>query len=224
MPLALRQQSFLRVRKHDRSIGRARRRRHVARVLLVSGRVGDDEFPPRRGEVAIGDIDGNALFALGLQSVGKQGQVDLVVTAFPGSIGHGGKLVAEDLTRIVQESSDQRALAVVDAARRDEPQNAAAGVSGLPPGRIPFVFARCQLAKLRQAGDIESVQRSWMMRSLTIAAQLQWGMRLQLHYHWSFPAIRNIPPSCGAPWKRPKSGRPCASPHVHSPVRKRSRR
>ena len=40
------------------------------------GRVGDDELAPRRGEVAIGHVDGDALLALGLQAVGEQGEVD----------------------------------------------------------------------------------------------------------------------------------------------------
>ena len=46
--------------------------RHVARVLLVARRIGDDELAPRRGEIAIGDVDGDALLALGLQAVGEQ--------------------------------------------------------------------------------------------------------------------------------------------------------
>src|SRR5690606_21487429 len=41
---------------------------HVARVLLVAGRVGDDELAFGRGEVAVRDVDGDALFALGLQA------------------------------------------------------------------------------------------------------------------------------------------------------------
>ena len=42
---------------------------HVARVLLVARRIRDDELALRGGEVAIGHVDGDALFALGLQSV-----------------------------------------------------------------------------------------------------------------------------------------------------------
>jgi hypothetical protein len=38
---------------------------HVARVLLVARRVGDDELAPVGGEVAVGDVDGDALLALG---------------------------------------------------------------------------------------------------------------------------------------------------------------
>ncbi len=52
--------------------------RHVAGVLLVARRVGDDELALRRREVAVGDVDGDALLALGLQAVGEQREVDLV--------------------------------------------------------------------------------------------------------------------------------------------------
>jgi hypothetical protein len=40
----------------------------------MAGGVGDDEFPLGRGEVAVGDVDGDALFAFGLESVGEQGR------------------------------------------------------------------------------------------------------------------------------------------------------
>ncbi len=57
---------------------------HVARVLDVAGRVGDDELPQWGGEVAVGDVDGDALLALGPQAVGEQGQVGVLVTALGG--------------------------------------------------------------------------------------------------------------------------------------------
>src|SRR5439155_17936589 len=46
---------------------------HVAGVLHVAGGVGDDELAPGGGEVAVGDVDGDALLALGAQPVGEQG-------------------------------------------------------------------------------------------------------------------------------------------------------
>ncbi len=48
---------------------------HIARVLFVPRRVGDDEFPFRRGKIAVCHIDRNALFAFGFQSVGQDGEV-----------------------------------------------------------------------------------------------------------------------------------------------------
>ncbi len=51
--------------------------RHVARVLNVAGRVGDDEAAPVGGEIAVGDVDGDALLALGGKSIDDEGEVDL---------------------------------------------------------------------------------------------------------------------------------------------------
>ena len=54
------------VDEQDGEVRGRRAGRHVARVLLVAGRVGEDELAPRGREVAIGDVDGDALLALGL--------------------------------------------------------------------------------------------------------------------------------------------------------------
>ena len=54
---------------------------HVARVLNVAGRVGDDELALRRREVAVRDVDGDALLALGAQAVGEQREVHLLLAA-----------------------------------------------------------------------------------------------------------------------------------------------
>ena len=59
----------------------SRRHAYIASLLgiphlLVARRVGDDEFAPMRGEVAIGDIDGDALLALGREAVDEEGEVD----------------------------------------------------------------------------------------------------------------------------------------------------
>ena len=43
----------------------------------MSGGIGDDEFAFGRGEVSVGDVDGDALFALVFESVGEQAQVDM---------------------------------------------------------------------------------------------------------------------------------------------------
>ena len=50
---------------------------HVARVLLVARRVGDDELAPLGGEEAVGDVDGDALLALGRQPIDEQREVEL---------------------------------------------------------------------------------------------------------------------------------------------------
>ena len=108
--------------EHDREVRGGGAGDHVARVLNVAGRVGDDELAPRRGEVAVGDVDGDALLALGAQAVGQQRQVDLGVAAPAAGPLDGGELVLEDALRVVQQAADERALAVVDRAGGGEAQ------------------------------------------------------------------------------------------------------
>ena len=69
-----------RIDEDDGHVRRARARDHVARVLHMPRRVGDDELPLRRGEVTVGDIDGDALLAFGAKAVGEIGEIDLAAT------------------------------------------------------------------------------------------------------------------------------------------------
>jgi hypothetical protein len=48
----------------------------------VARRIGDDVLARAGREVAVGDVYGDALFALGLQAIGKQRQVDGAKAAF----------------------------------------------------------------------------------------------------------------------------------------------
>ena len=84
------------------------------------GRVGDDELALVGGEEAIGDVDGDALLALGGEAVDQQREVDLAaLRAHLLGVGlQRGQLVLEDHLRFVEQAPDQRALAVVDATRR----------------------------------------------------------------------------------------------------------
>jgi hypothetical protein len=88
----------------------------------VARRVGDDELAPRRGEVAVGDVDGDALLALGLEAVGEQREIDPARAAAQRRALERGELVLVDRARVVEQPPDQRALAVVDAAGGDEAQ------------------------------------------------------------------------------------------------------
>jgi hypothetical protein len=65
VPPRLRAQARCGIDQNERDVGARRAGRHVARVLLVSGRVGDDEFALRRRKEAVGDVDGDLLLALG---------------------------------------------------------------------------------------------------------------------------------------------------------------
>ena len=42
----------------------------------MAGRVGNDEFASRRGEITIRDVDGNALFAFRAQAIGQQRKIE----------------------------------------------------------------------------------------------------------------------------------------------------
>src|SRR3954467_12081448 len=124
MPARLREQPFARIDQDHGRFGSARAGDHVARVLLVSRRVGDDEFAARGGEVAVGYIDGDALLTLGLQAVGDERKIHRgLAPALRGAL-HRGELIFEDGAAVVQQTSDQRALAVVYAACGDEAYDA----------------------------------------------------------------------------------------------------
>ena len=49
-----------------------------ARVLFVAGRIRDDELALVGGEIAVRDVDRDALLTLGRQTVDKQRKVDLI--------------------------------------------------------------------------------------------------------------------------------------------------
>ena len=67
-----------------------------------------------RREVAVGDVDRDALLALGPEPVGEQREVHVLVTPGHARTLDGLELVLEDLFRVVEQAADQRGLAVVD--------------------------------------------------------------------------------------------------------------
>ena len=78
MPPGLRQHALAGIDQQHREIGGRGAGRHVARVLLVARAVGDDERAARRREIAVGDIDRDALLALVLEPVEQQREIDVV--------------------------------------------------------------------------------------------------------------------------------------------------
>ena len=78
MAEGLRQQALARIDQDHREVGVGGAGRHVAGILLVAGRVGDDERARRRREIAIGDVDGDALLALGFEAVDQQREIDVL--------------------------------------------------------------------------------------------------------------------------------------------------
>ena len=118
----LRHHTVPRIDEQNGKLRRAGGGHHVARVLLVAGRVGDDELAQRGREIAIRDVDGDALLALGDEAVGQERQVQRRAALLRCALD-GGKLVGQDRLGVVEQAADQRALAVVDAARGQEPQH-----------------------------------------------------------------------------------------------------
>ena len=104
------------VDEHHDGVGGGRAGHHVAGVLHVTGAVGEDERPRARGEVAVGDVDRDALLALGAEAVGEQREVELAVreAALGGRARDLLELVGEDRLGVVQQAADERRLAVVD--------------------------------------------------------------------------------------------------------------
>ena len=82
----------------------------------MARRISDDELPLRRGEVAVGDVDRDALFAFGAQAIGEEREVHGVEP-----LGLAGALdarhgVFEHLLGVVKQPANERALAVIDGA------------------------------------------------------------------------------------------------------------
>ena len=79
MAAGLGQHTLSRVDEDHGSVGGRGACDHVARVLLVAGRVSDDELAPARREVPVRDVDRDALLALGCESVQQQREVEPAV-------------------------------------------------------------------------------------------------------------------------------------------------
>ena len=116
MASALLDDSLTGVDQDDREVGRRGSGDHVAGVLHMAGSVGDDELAVRGRKVAVGDIDGDSLLALGAESVGEICQIDLAATGDVRGAFEGFDLVLHERLGVVEETSDQGRLAVVDGA------------------------------------------------------------------------------------------------------------
>ena len=77
VPAGLGEDALAGVDQDHREVGRGGAGDHVAGVLLVARGVGDDELALVGGEEPVGDVDGDALLALGGQPVDQQGEVEV---------------------------------------------------------------------------------------------------------------------------------------------------
>ena len=125
MPPRLRQHALARVDQDHREIGGRCAGDHVAGILFMPWRVGDDELALFRREEAIGDVDRNSLLTFGGKAIDQQREIDFLSLA-AGALRirfERGELILEDHLRIVEQPPDQRRFAVVHRAASDEPKH-----------------------------------------------------------------------------------------------------
>ena len=125
MPAGLGQHALARVDEDDGELGGRGAGDHVARVLLVAGGIGDDELALLGAEEAVGDVDGDALLALGGQAIDQQREVDRFALGAD-ALGVGLQrlqVVLEDHVRVIEHPPDQGGLAVIDRPAGDEAQH-----------------------------------------------------------------------------------------------------
>ena len=99
-------------------------RGHVSGVLLVTRTVGDDELAFAGAEVAIGHIDGDALFTFTFEPIHQKRKVRLFTrgAALDAVAGDSLKLVFIDHFGVVQKAANERAFAIINTATREETQ------------------------------------------------------------------------------------------------------
>jgi len=115
------------VHQQHQHVGGGRAGDGVAGVLHMAGAVREHEAAFRSGEVAVGDVDGDALLALGSQAVGEQGEIDIGQATVLADSFHGGQLVGQDRLGVVQQPPDQGRLAIVHTSGGGHSQQRAGG-------------------------------------------------------------------------------------------------
>ncbi len=90
----------------------------------MAGRVGDNEFALFGREIAIGDINRNALLALGGETIHQQGEVNIIALramclAFA---LQAGELVVIKQLGFIEQAANQCRFAVIHRAASDEAQ------------------------------------------------------------------------------------------------------
>jgi hypothetical protein len=80
----------------------------------MARRVGNDEFPARRGKVAVGHVDRDALLTLGAEAVGEESQIHNGVAAASRAFLDGYELVLENALGIIKQASNESGFAVIN--------------------------------------------------------------------------------------------------------------
>ena len=78
MAARLHQHAFARIDQNNSAVGGRCASDHVAGILFMARRIGDDEFALLGREEAVSDIDGDALFALCGEAIDQQCKIDFL--------------------------------------------------------------------------------------------------------------------------------------------------
>ena len=117
MALGLDEHALGRIDQDNGNIGKTRAHGHVARVLLMPRAVCGDKAALVGCEIAVGNIDGDALLALGCKAVEQKRVVDLAIgRAHLGVQQQGVFLIGKQELGVVEQMPQKRGLAVVDRA------------------------------------------------------------------------------------------------------------
>ena len=102
MPASLHQHALAGIDQDDRQLRARGAGRHVAGILLMARCVGDDERALRGVEISVGNVDRDALLALGFKAVNEEREIDVVTgRAMPrGILDQARQLILEDKLRI----------------------------------------------------------------------------------------------------------------------------
>ncbi len=118
MTAGLKKYAFSRVGQDDGQLRMRSAGGHVSRVLIVARGIGEDVLAFGRAEVAIRDINGDALLPFRAQTVGEKGELECV----GGPLAHALELIVVDRVDVVEEAADQSGFSIVDAAGDENPQ------------------------------------------------------------------------------------------------------
>ena len=178
---------------------------HVARVLHMAGRVGNDEGAAGRGEVAVGDVDGDALLALGAQAVGEEGEVGRVEAAALRQARSRGNLVFVEGLAVIEQPPDECALAVVDAACGGNPQQR--GCGGRCGGIRIHRSLQSHVSVGWWAGGLVGLVDWWTGGLVDWWTGNNYARALFPVHQSTSPPVRSTPGACGLPWPSRRAGR-----------------
>ena len=89
----------------------------------MAGGVGNNKFAFGRGKVAIGHVDGDALFSFSAQAVGEQREIHISVTPLAAGPLHCFQLIFKNGFAIIQQAANQGTFAVIHTASGGKAQH-----------------------------------------------------------------------------------------------------